>query len=147
MDNHAGNRVMWLAGIIDGDGSIGLHCQPQRKRITYVPSISLTTSCQKTKNFLRQLFKNIGVGMHITERTPPNKKWNKVWVFETRGFKRVGKLLFIIQEYLITKFRDAEIVSEFIAYRQSVTRRTPYGAFEEDCRSRLMKLKSNRNIT
>src|SRR5579859_1194587 len=81
----------WFAGMIDSDGSIGLHRQLFGKHVTYVPSVSLTTSCALTRDVLKEVFQHFGVGFHVTERTPKNRNWSKVWVFNTRGMKRVEK--------------------------------------------------------
>lgn len=141
----AGKLVPWLAGMIDADGSIGLHRQPYKGKAHYVPSITLVTSCGKTRAFLEQLYDNIQVGKHITERVPKNKNWNKVWVFDTRGMKRVERLLEILRPHLITKAGEADLVSEFICYRKSVPLMTPYGDVEERCKKKLAEIKSNRN--
>lgn len=145
--DQAGKRVAWLAGFIDADGSIGLHRQANRGNVNYVPSISMVTSCFKTSQHLASLLDEIGIGHYITKRVPPNKTWSAVWVIEVRGMLRAIKLLPIISDYLVTKKDEADIVNQFISYRKSISKKTPYGEFEEDCRIRLRAIKGNRNAT
>lgn len=141
----AGKLVPWLAGMIDADGSIGLHKQAYKTKSHLIPSISLVTSCRITKEFLDGLFSELYVGKYVTERTPKNTNWNKVWVFEVRGMKRVQSLLETLRPHLVTKAREADIVTAFIDYRQSQSKMIPYGAFEAKCKSDLSEIKKNRN--
>jgi hypothetical protein len=145
--DHAGKRVAWLAGFIDADGSIGLHRQAQGGHVRYVPAISMVTSCQKTSQHLMALLKEIGIGHNVTRRVPPNKNWSAVWVIDVRGMKRTLKLLPIVSDYLVTKKEEADIVSQFISYRKSVSVKTPHGQIEDGFRSRLRAIKENRNAT
>lgn len=124
--NQQERLIGWLAGMIDADGSIGLHQQKFDEQITYVPSISLTTSCDATRKFLVELFSALDVGCHVTERQPQNRNWSKVWVFNMRGMKRAAKFLPMIRDCLVTKQKECDLVLEFIASRQSRPKASPY---------------------
>ena len=146
MDDQHGKTIAWLAGMIDADGSIGLHKQPYKCRVHYVPSITLVTSCKRTTEYLQTVFANLFVGVNITERHPKNEGWNIVWVFAVRGMKRCEKLLSIISDCLITKSDEATMLTEFIASRKRHTKRAAYTSEELAFVEAIKQRKHNRNL-
>ena len=93
-------RDSYFAGLIDGEGCIGLHSHGAKKhrRIT----IGVAMTCEKT---VRALHAHFGVG-GVALIKSANPKWKDQWRWRTSA--RVAReVLEVIRPYLITK---AELV-------------------------------------
>lgn len=148
MDNHAGKteRVCWLAGLIDGDGSIGIHKQPHNGNGHLVPAVSICTSCLRTYAHLNAVFDEIGIGRHWTQRNNKSGAWATVWVLQVRGMKRCKPLLEMLRPYLVTKQQEADLLLEFIRQRLDSPYRKGYTPEQIDIVKRLQALKHTRHI-
>ena len=147
LGNQAGKvtDICWLAGIVDGDGCIGVHKQQFGKNTTYVPSFGLSTTCKKTYLFLDNLFKELEIGHHWTYRVVQNKNWRDRWVLQVRGMKRVSKLLEMIFPYLVTKREEAELIRKFIGLRLLKNKKGAYSQGEMELIERTKEIKKERN--
>lgn len=147
LGNQAGKitDICWLAGIIDGDGCIGVHKQKSGKKTTYVPSFGLSTTCQKTYLFLDNLFNQLEIGHHWIYRTVQNKNWRDRWCLQVRGMKRVDKLLGMVYPYLVTKREEAELIKNFIQLRILRGKKGAYSQEEIEIIERTKEIKRERN--
>lgn len=98
-------RTAYFAGLIDGEGYIGL--RRRKNRITLQPWIKVNMTCLTTVTALSEHF-----GGNVRKRkTPPRNKPQWVWVL-TCSKARVAVAL--IRPYLITKRDQAD---ELLAYK------------------------------
>ena len=126
----------YLAGFVDADGCIGLHKQPTskgNKKYNFVPSVSITTTCKKTFQFLDILLSKRQYGHHTVLRKVKKYNWKDRYQIECRGMKRCQKILDDIQKHLITKKEEALNVLKFIKLRQSHSKMIPYSKKELEC--------------
>ena len=152
MDNQHGktsnmitNKIIWLAGITDGDGCIGLHRQPFNNKVNFVPNYSISTTCKDTHEYLDVLFNELEIGHHWTYRKSNKKEWKDRWVLETRGMLRNERLLFMLVPYLVTKKNEANIVLNFIKSRLSKSKMISYIPEELAMVEELKSIKDSRN--
>ncbi len=138
-------EVPWLAGITDGDGSIGIHKQPFKGTMTYVPEYSLSTTCEITYQYLENLLNKLEIGHHWGLRKVTNPNWKNRWVLEIRGFKRVSKILELLQPYLITKNKECKLVLEFINSRLKENSKRTYSTQELSLIEQVKQIKKTRN--
>ena len=144
----AGKKVAWLAGMIDADGCIGLHRQPYKGKVHYVPDLSISTSCSRTREVIISLLHELEIGCHVTARKArDHDNWSVVWVIDVRGMKRVAKLARFIGDDLVTKKAELSEVVKFIELRQSQPKSVPYGQRENALKEQIHWLKLNRNAS
>lgn len=147
-------EVGWLAGLIDGDGTISVYVRqpsPHHKSRAgaIIPHITITNCNPDLVECLHDLLNRIGVGHHIVWRKAerhypsegghPIKRREDIAHISMHGMKRVEKALDVVGNFLIGKKPQALLVREFIRYRKDPktsaipTARaimTPYGDYE-----------------
>ena len=143
-DNQAGkiNTIGWIAGFFDGEGYIGLWKRSDNRgyKDTYRPSVVISNTDEKTIVYLSEQLILNGVPNHIKERKSRNG-WRKSWVVEISGFERIKKFIYFIEEHVITKRSQVEIMKEFINKRSSVCKNTPYDDRDHEIYEQLKLLK------
>ena len=93
--------LAWLAGLTDGDGSIGVHKQPKNGQGQLVPQFAITTTCQHTYEHLNTVLDELGIGRHWTLRRVSNPNWRDRWCLCVRGMKRCKPLLEIDRKSVV----------------------------------------------
>lgn len=139
--------LIYLAGFIDADGCIGIHKQASSKgsmRFNMIPTVSITTTCKRTFEYLDLMMKNLQYGHHITFRKVKNPRWKDRFQIECRGMKRCQKILEDVENHLITKKKEAKDILKFIRLRQSHSKMIPYSIEELECIERVKLAKKNR---
>jgi len=124
-------QLAWLAGIIDGEGSIEVGWTNQyNKDKSVIPSKMMYCRIKIANNDVfmvrevSRIFKGIGVGFSFrTFKRKDRVHWTMS--IKTQGKGNCKKVLKAIYPYLITKIQQADKMLEIIAYRESVG----YGGF------------------
>lgn len=137
--------ICWLAGLTDGDGSIGIHKQSHNGNGQLVPSFTIVTTCKLTRDHLDALLDRLEVGRHWTERASKRPNWKVCWLLQVRGMRRVKPLLMMLAPHLVTKKREAEIMLQFIGSRLDVPMRRGYNTHELAMIAEVRELKQLRN--
>lgn len=111
-------QLGWIAGIVDGEGYIGL--VPNTKHgITPRVDVSSTTKCMQDQ--LHSL-----VGGYIGEKKRKNcPTYKKLWNWALWAVESVGPFLKVIGPLLVVKHRQAEVVLKFCE-RRTKARGMPY---------------------
>ncbi len=115
MDNQ--QELVYLAGIIDGEGSIGLFSFKRSHGITMHSRVSITNTSQVLVDYLASLFAKLEIPFHIgwfRPRNPRQRPWANVTVHRHSGVK---KLLSLVRAFLIAKPRQADLLFEFVSSR------------------------------
>lgn len=102
----------WLAGIIDGEGTITLKKKRRKDNgnINYIP---LTVINNTNLEFLERIKEICGCGTIAQQSSSYTKKhpnWNLIYRLEIKGSFNVKTLLKQVYPYLIIKRKHAEIV-------------------------------------
>ena len=102
--------LAWCAGIIDGEGTITFKPIYNRLTTSIVPTIMLTMTHEETVRHFKSIVK-AGVVTKQSFSQSPNHKDKFVWICgNSTSAVLVVKL---IEPYLITKKRQAQLVLEF----------------------------------
>jgi len=136
----AGKNLAWLAGYINGDGTLTLNKQRMGKgRIIYTPLVGLTGTDHSLIEEVAEIFKSIGVGFYVTKYATQNGIAKKVFV---KGFKRVQKLLpLLIPELRGKKKQQAILLLEWINSREQTGNNCTYTDYELQLFAQIKELK------
>lgn len=104
-------QLAYLAGIIDGEGSLYIQAQKRsdRKKIAYFPRFQVPNTNEKLIDWLHTTF---GGYRYRKERTKYNPKWRTQYEWFT-DIPLLDKLLPLIIPYLLLKQEHAKIMLEF----------------------------------
>lgn len=148
MDNQQGKAqesdLHWLAGFIDGEGSIIMKRQGgSRLRAMnldyYAPNIRICNTCEKTFDIVVDILKRHELPFHVTRRTPDNPNWKPSWDISVNGLKRCLHWLEVFLPYLRTKQDQAEWMREFIVERLTHDKQNGYSPREQELLALLRK--------
>ena len=111
-------QLAWAAGIIDGEGSIGIDFKRKPKEYKH-PSYRLRLRVNMTHKKTVVLLKDIlGVGT-VRPRTMKNKKWKRQYVWSVSG-NIARRVLITLLPFLCTKRKDALLGIKFREFMNSV---------------------------
>ena len=121
----AGKNLAWLAGFIDGDGTITLNKQRMSKdRIIYTPLVGVTNTDHSLIEEVAEVLTELEIGYYICQHKTKNGIAKKLF---TKGFKRVKKLLpLIIPELRGKKKQQAVLLLEWINSRAQTGNNNTY---------------------
>ena len=143
--------IAWLAGFIDGEGSIGLKVQKysRGKQVFYVaPYIQVVNTHIATLEPVHRILKGMGAGVYVNWPRPRKvpggvreiSDYKPLWRILVNGLKRCKPVLTALGPYLITKLDDANLVMEFIESREaSHYRHLPYTTRELEIVNRFRR--------
>lgn len=133
MDNQHGTptdaELGWLAGIIDGEGTIAFSVYELRHRerrlqdVRVKPQIIVCGTDQALIKAAAEIMHKIGAGAHVQERVPrypgfAHKVCKTAWALNVSGFKRVRTLLPAVTPHLRSiKKTKAQLVLRYIDQR------------------------------
>ena len=129
--NVSEKELGWLAGIIDGEGSVILFLGVRKggKINNVSPQVIVGNTDFALMEKYVDILTRLNVGVHVSTRLPryqtgvegskpSNKAYKTLKVASTAGFKRVKALLDVITPYLVTdKRRKAELLLQLIDRR------------------------------
>jgi|688.fasta_scaffold10401_3 hypothetical protein len=110
----------WLAGIIDGEGSISI----VKRGPTYVPQVKMANTSKKLVDKYCEILDKLDISYHCYgKQKEGNRKYQ--WEVSVDGRPRVFKFVSLLQDLLVSKQRQAETVLEWIESR-GLDLRGPY---------------------
>lgn len=136
-------KLAYLAGIIDGEGNIGIYKSTQNKNGSYMATLRIVSTDIKLINWLCVEFD----GYYVTQVYSKKYNYSDRHTWELSGREQY-KLLKRIKEYLIIKKEQAELN---ISYYEKVGRWNWRGGrnegrpiwvkkFQEECYQKSLKL-------
>jgi LAGLIDADG DNA endonuclease family protein len=132
-------ELSYLAGIIDGEGSIYIQSRKRSYAIDYFPRFQIVNTDKKLMDWIYSKF---GGNLFQKNRIKHNPKWRLQYEwFTTR--KLMDQLLELIIPYLICKKEHAQIMLEF---RKTFLQKTSYRvsgevlSFRNECLHKLKVL-------
>lgn len=151
MDNQQVRRSLklaWLAGIVDGEGSITVN---RTATGTFDPLVSITNQDPYIFEQCVEIINDCGVGCYMPKLYDPQK--NGCRYVRVSGFKRVGALLEQLTPFLRSKQYEAQLLQRYIDSRTSRNLKgLPRGTkltltpHEVELLAELRAMKKNRNL-
>ena len=136
MGNQQVTDLAWLAGFVDGEGSIGVHFI--RAQGTYRPCFEVCSVNGHAIERVVSIASSLGVNLHIVQKLPSERSRYNVWIARTTQFAGVEKILASLEPYLTIKQPHARLTLRFVRSRQDKgvggrgkTRQIPYSDFEK----------------
>jgi len=124
----------WLAGIIDGEGSILI----VKRGPTYVPEVKMSNTSKLLIDTYCEILDRLEISYHCYgKHKPGNRKYQ--WTVAISGRPRVNKCLLLLQDLIIARRRQAEKVLLWIELR-GLDLRGPYTEEQLKLRDVLRKL-------
>jgi len=135
----------YLAGIVDGEGTITIfnHQQYKRKTKQYKPCISIANT---DENLMIYISKNYSEKYHVLRYEGEKNKTCYVWMI--RSLDNIQNILDRIMPYLIIKKQHAKILYKYIMTRKKVrlyNKNAPYSEIEYKCYKKIKKLNERKH--
>ncbi len=106
----------YLAGIIDGEGTVTIHRQTERRKgrtyFSYAPQLTISN----TDRIMLESLQNRFGGNVLKVHPPPNKRWKQGYLLSFRR-EEILALLPRVIPYLTSKRRKAELLLEYMTTR------------------------------
>ncbi len=130
----------WLAGAIDGDGSISLRSskQPFNGQFRVCCDVQVHGTQAVTMDAVQWIARSLGSDFSVYQRKQRNG--HAIFRAQTGSERRSEPLLQGILPYLKGKRRQAELVLDFIHYRDTVPFHTPHGDYERLLQKQVWQL-------
>jgi hypothetical protein len=103
----------YLAGLVDGEGYIGILPANKKNRQYFKPVIKIGMSSPEA---LKEIYLLLGGHLYIKKRDNP--KHRKVLVWTVATYTTVDRVLDYIHPYLIVKKPQADVLREFLNTKQ-----------------------------
>lgn len=118
MDNKQATQtdLAYLAGIIDGEGWIGLQKRLDRRWITYKPALRVTNTDANIINRVYEIWEAIGVSGHIyeNEQNPSVPNGKQIMNLQLNKAVDIQKILEQVIPYLVGKKARATMLVRFL---------------------------------
>lgn len=124
-------EIGWLAGIIDGEGHIGLSNQNTKKCRSVRADLQIVNTDNLLIEKLVNILRKMGVNPYIRERVHVKKTWNTNTIVTVGKFAHIKRILDIVLPHLTGMKREkADVVLALIESRMRKTRFDQYDAHE-----------------
>jgi hypothetical protein len=116
--------LAWLAGFIDGEGSISMREVTECSRSTglprysYHPRVRYFNTHQPTLAYVRSVLDAHGLGYVVSHSRQNDARYAPLWTVTVEGLGRCKALLELLVPCLKTKQDDAALVLEYCQLRQ-----------------------------
>lgn len=135
----------YIAGYLDGEGTITLLWKKSREGHGYSPMVLFTNTNQESMEWIRA---KIGGNLIVFKKVRDNKKWRTLYTLRTGSVLHIQQLLKMLLPYLIIKRKHAELMLEFCNSRAngSSGRNHGYTSTDIDIFNRFAELRRERRL-
>lgn len=106
----------WVAGILDGESCFRIHYRKRKTKEEWTPDISIQMTHFKT---IEKISKHFNTPIYIYDR--PVEKRKRIYSIYFRNMKRVEYLLDKVSPFLVTKKKQAALMTGYIKVFRSHT--------------------------
>lgn len=141
--------LAYLAGLMDGEGYIGMSYNTRRTGTQYTPRVTITDTNEKIVAEVRRILTNESIAFYVSE-WKSNKAHKKRFTIEAVGFRRSLKWLFVIEPHLIAKQEQARLLLAWMWSRLTHGKgynRVPYTVDENNIYYALKELNAKGSVT
>ena len=110
-------RLAWLAGIFDGEGTLGIYNRP--KANNWFVMVNICNTHQQSRHMVASILDEIGVSGYWQDRNTTNPNHNPRWSVVISGYGKVSRFLLAIIPYLVIKQLQSQIMLVYINSRQN----------------------------
>lgn len=120
-------ELAYLAGIIDGEGTIYIQKVNRKTFFDYFPRIQIVTTTPNLMYWIRDTFGGI---VTCRDRSTENRNWKPQYTWYTTR-KIMDQLLPLLHPYLIVKKKQVEVMIEFRkTFTQKESKKISHDIFE-----------------
>jgi len=112
---YASTDWSYIAGMIDGDGSI--YFNSPSKKSWYCPRLDISSIYKPTIEWLANKFIEVRIWRYMCERIQTGRK-HPTWIVQTGGRKAFKTLIPLLEPFLKTKQQHIQVVKQFIQLRE-----------------------------
>ena len=136
--------IAWLAGIMDGEGTIALYSRPGTHREYMYAHFGFAGTDMRIVQRGRDILKGIcgdesAVRLHAKPRSKANPKWKDAMEVRLEKQQPLHAAMTALTPYLVGKKQNAEIVLEWLSSRLS----RPHGVLLSDSERSLLEKSHN----
>lgn len=103
----------WLAGIWDGEGTFGLSRQNRNNGVYYNTKVSMENTSIPIIDECQRILKKAGIKYFIVARKAKTKKHKNRFVLQVVRHTEIVKFCQLVNDYLISKKVQCELLEEF----------------------------------
>lgn len=112
------NKIIYLAGLFDGEGSFYIKQQKLKDRLVLKPIINIGMTCKETIETVFLWLKNAGFHpKFIKTKYKRRDKWKPFYRVRLFWMQEIKKLLELLQPYIITKRKITKLALEYLNQR------------------------------
>ncbi len=125
-------EIGWLAGIIDGEGHIGISLQGTHKGDAVKMDLQIVNTDEALIEKAVLVINKLGVNPHIRERVHNKKNWANNWIVTVGKMAQIKRVLDAVRPHLTgVKREKADVMLALIESRLTKTRADKYSAYEK----------------
>jgi hypothetical protein len=118
-------RLIWLAGFIDGEGYFGINKIDRVNRwsgLQMTPRFSITNTSKPAFEKVGDILRENNLAFYIAWKAPGKDKRTKwQWQIEVSGVKRLARFLPVIIPHLVVKKEQSEVLLNYCRSRMERT--------------------------
>lgn len=120
---------IYLAGIIDGEGHIGMSklTRKDNGKDWFTPRLNITNTDIRLMDWLSHRFCDKGLNAYIQQQKKPGGDgWKIRYTFQVSGPSSIYSVVSLVEPYLVLKKEQAKLILEFAKSRIGLVKGTPY---------------------
>lgn len=112
--------LAWLAGIIDGEGSMGVYGQRRKNgTLNYSPRLQIALTHAGGIERIVQILRGLGINAHLWEKPAKRPQWSDAWYTTVSRLADLKILLPKVMPYLTIRKAEARLLLEYVGNRPS----------------------------
>jgi len=132
--------IAWLAGIIDGEGSLSIVKQYKKQGVGLNPKATMeNTSPELVENYCR-ILDNLGITFYIYERKAKSKKHKDRYIVQICRIDMIDKFCNALIPYLVAKKSQAKLLQRYAQSRLKAIGNKYYQDVEREMCDQIQEL-------